>query len=168
MTEICILYSIYKRDLTIYSIRKLITEKFGIYTKPSHGTIHPALKKLTSEGFVTVRETISDGGRKSCYYSVTEKGKKYLSKLILSDLSSNPSVFINDISIRTAALGVLSENERKQFIENTVKFLDLYEMQTKRAAENEYTGLDYYQTESFNQCLKCIADTKRFLCSLKV
>ena len=168
MTEICILHSIYKRDLTIYSIRKSISEHFGIYTKPSHGTIHPALKKLTVSGFVTVREFVSEGGRKSCYYSITEKGKKYLATLILSELSENPSVFINDIGIKTAALGVLNDNERKQFIEQTLKFLELFEIRTKRSLDNDYTGLDYYQSESFNQCLKNIISTKQFLSSLKV
>lgn len=168
MTEICILHSIYKRDLTIYSIRKSISEHFGIYTKPSHGTIHPALKKLTAMGFVSVRDVISEGGRKSCYYSITEKGRKYLSSLILSELSDNPSVFINDIGIRTAAMGVLAENERKEFIGQAIKFLELFEVQTKRSADNEYLGLDYYQTESFNQCLKNIISTKQFLQSLKV
>ena len=168
MTEICILHSIYKRDLTIYSIRKYISEHFGIYTKPSHGTIHPALKKLTSAGYVNVRNVLSEGGRKSCYYSITDKGKKYLVSLILSDLSNNPSVFLNDIGIRIAALGVLSEFEKKQFTENTIKFLELFETQTKRAVENEYLGLDYYQQESFSQCLKNISATKQFINTLKV
>ena len=168
MTEICILHSIYKRDLTIYSIRKSISEHFGIFTKPSHGTIHPALKKLTAAGFVNVRDVISDGGRKSCYYSITEKGRKYLSTLILSELSYNPSVFINDIGIKTAAMGVLCDTDRKLFVEQTIKFLELFEVQTERSLNNEYLGLDYYQTESFNQCLKNIVSTKQFLKSLKV
>jgi len=168
MIEICILHSIYKRDLTIYSIRKSISEHFGIYTKPSHGTIHPALKKLTLGNFVNVRNIISEGGRKSCYYSITEKGKNYLSKLVLSDLSENPSVFINDIGIRTAALGMLSKNERVQFIEQTVKFLEIFEIKTKNSIENEFLGLDYYQVEAFNQCLKNITNMKIFLKSLEV
>ena len=46
MIEILILYTINKREKTIYSIRKDIMEIFGAYTKPSIGTIHPALQRF--------------------------------------------------------------------------------------------------------------------------
>ena len=74
MIEILILYIISKREKTLYAIRKEIIELFGTFTKPSIGTIHPALQRLLKEGAVTVFEKMSDGGKKSSYYSITKKG----------------------------------------------------------------------------------------------
>ena len=63
MIEILILYVIHKRERTLYAIRKDIIDIFGTYTKPSIGTIYPALKRLGKEGAVSVYEKISEGGR---------------------------------------------------------------------------------------------------------
>ena len=74
MIEILILYIIHKREKTIYSIRKDIIETFGTFTKPSIGTIHPALQRLLKDGSVSLNERMSEGGKKSSYYSITKKG----------------------------------------------------------------------------------------------
>ena len=64
MIEILILYTINKRENTIYGIRKNIIDIFGAFTKPSIGTIHPALKRLMQANAVTLTERYSEGGRK--------------------------------------------------------------------------------------------------------
>lgn len=63
MIEICILYCLIKREMTIYAIRKRIIELFGAFTKPSHGCIHPAIKKLKAAAMVSVQEILSEGGK---------------------------------------------------------------------------------------------------------
>ena len=59
MIEILILYTIQKRDKTLYTIRKDIIEVFGAYTKPSIGTLHPALKRLYKMGAISLQEKFS-------------------------------------------------------------------------------------------------------------
>lgn len=145
MSEICILYCLTKRKMTIYSVRKNISEYFGAFTKPSHGTIHPALKKMAEYGYVTAEDILSDGGKKSCYYSITEKGKRYFSELMLSDFSDNPSVFMNEIYTRLAAIGALSNDSKNELKAAILQTLGLYITETKRAIANEYLGLDKYQ-----------------------
>lgn len=151
MSEICILYCLTKRKMTIYSVRKNISEYFGAFTKPSHGTIHPALKKLAEAGYVTAEDILSEGGKKSCYYSITEKGKKYFTELMLGDFSDNPSVFMNEIHTRLAAMGALSNEAKEELKHNSIQLLDLYVTETKRATENEYLGLDEYQKAIMKQ-----------------
>ena len=93
MIEILILYIIHKREKTIYSIRKEIIETFGTFTKPSIGTIHPALQRLLKDGSVALNERMSEGGKKSSYYSITKKGFETFRKLFFDSASDNPSLF---------------------------------------------------------------------------
>ncbi|MGN0005402.1 MAG: PadR family transcriptional regulator [Candidatus Gastranaerophilaceae bacterium] len=164
MIEICILYCLTKREMTIYSVRKRIEEYFGAFTMPSHGTIHPALKRFEEEKFVTVRETISDGGKKSSYYGITEKGKKHLCKLLLSELSENPSVSINEIYIRLSASGILSEEQKKELKQLCERYLDLYITAIERKINDQYSGLDNFQKQVM---AKISSNQKEFISFIK-
>ena len=164
MIEICILYCLTKREMTIYSVRKRIEEYFGAFTMPSHGTIHPALKRFEEEKFVTVRETLSDGGKKSSYYGITEKGKKHLCKLLLSELSENPSVSINEIYIRLSASGILSEEQKKELKQLCERYLDLYITAIERKINDQYSGIDNFQKQVM---AKISSNQKEFISFIK-
>ena len=168
MSEICILYCLHKREMTIYSVKKFIAEWFGTYTRPSHGTIHPSLKKLLAENFVSVREILSDGGRKSSFYSITEKGKRYFAELMLENFSDNPTVFMNEIALRISALGALSKDNRKILTEKGLKTADLSVIMIDRKLNDEYSGLDDFQKSMMNQTKKQILSLTEFLKSLEV
>lgn len=131
---------------------------------PSHGTIHPALKRFEEEKFVTVRETISDGGKKSSYYGITEKGKKHLCKLLLSELSENPSVSINEIYIRLSASGILSEEQKKELKQLCERYLDLYITAIERKINDQYSGLDNFQKQVM---AKISSNQKEFISFIK-
>lgn len=153
MSEICILYSLTKREMTIYSVKKHIEEYFGTYTRPSHGTIHPALKRFEEERFVTVKETLSEGGKKSKFYAITEKGKKQLTKLLLSDFSDNPSVSINEINIRLISMAFLNDEQQEELKELCIKFLEVYIAQEERKLKDEYSRFDNYQQKIIQQTI---------------
>ena len=168
MSEICILYCLTKREMTIYSVKKFITNLFGAFTRPSHGTIHPSLKKLLAENCVTVRDMLSEGGKKSSYYSITEKGKKHLTELLLSDLSDNPSVIMNEINIRLSAISHLNSEGKGILIQNAIRALDLQAANIEKMLNDKYINYDENQTAAMKQSQKQIADYMAFLKAFKV
>ena len=167
MIEILILYVISKREKTIYSIRKDIIEVFGTFTKPSIGTIYPALQRLLKENAVALTERMSEGGKKSSYFSATKKGLEYFKKLFFSTSSENPSLFYNQLQARLGTMGLLSVEDRKEFISQFSKKIDLYQFEIENKLKDEFLDLDYFQTQLLNRTLKEIKNLKEYLKGLK-
>ena len=168
MSEICILYCLTKREMTIYSVKKYIIDIFGAFTRPSHGTIHPSLKKLLSQNYVSVRDVLSSGGKKSSYYSITDKGKKYLTELLLSDLSDNPSMLMNDIYIRLISSSYLHNENKKILLNNIIKTFDLHMINIQRILENEYSHYDEFQKSVLTEQKKQSLSLFNFVKDIKV
>ncbi len=168
MIEILILYIINKREKTIYSIRKEIIETFGTITKPSIGTIHPALQRLLKDGSVSLTERMSEGGKKSSYYSITKKGFETFKKIFFNSASDNPSLFYNQLQGRIGTMGLLSVEERKEFIEESSKKIEIYQFEIETKLKDEFLDLDYFQEQLLNKTLKELKSLKEFINGLKV
>ncbi|MBQ3642228.1 PadR family transcriptional regulator [bacterium] len=168
MIELLILYSIHKRENTIYGIRKNILDIFGAFTKPSIGTIHPALKRLMKANAVTLTERFSEGGKKSSYYSITEKGKQYFKDKFFNATSDNPSLFYTELQIKLGTMGLLSIEDRKKFITFFSRKIDIFEFELENTLNDEYLELDYFQSELLKKTLKEIKELKEYLRNLKV
>lgn len=168
MIEILILYTIHKREKTIYSIRKDIMEIFGAYTKPSIGTIHPALQRLLKAGAVELKENFSDGGKKSSYYSITDKGLKHFKDCFFNSSSDNPSIFYTELQIKLGTMGLLEPEERKKFIAYFSRKIDIFQFELENKLNDEFLELDYFQRNLLNRTMKEIADLKTYLKNLKV
>ncbi len=145
MIELLILYSLIKRDLTMYAIHKAIESDFAPYTSPSFGAIKPALRRLEAGGAINSRKMMSEGGKLSVFYSITKSGQGILKDLILENLSENPLQFLSNARIKLSCAEYLDADEKKElFIE--IKTLAL---KFKIAAENilndEYNKLSFYQ-----------------------
>ncbi len=167
MIEILILYIIHKREKTIYSIRKDIIEIFGTFTKPSIGTIYPALKRLLKEKAVELNEITSSGGKKSSYYSITKHGYDYFKELFFESGSDNPSLFYTQLQARFGTMGLLKPEDRKNFITDFTKKMDIYQFEIENKLNDEFIELDYYQSQLLNRTLKEIKNLKEYLKGLK-
>ncbi len=167
MIEILILYIINNTPKTIYSVRKEIIELFGAFTKPSLGTIHPALKRMLEKKCVQVTERMSEGGKKSTYYAITEIGKKYFKELFFTDISENPSLFYNHLQSRFATLSMLSMSERDQFLTQIEKTIELYGIELKDKLNDEFISHDFYQRELLKKMISEIGNIKDFVNILK-
>lgn len=168
MIEILILYVIHKREKTIYSIRKEIIEIFGTFTKPSIGTIYPALKRLQKDGAISVYEKLSEGGKKSSYFSITQKGFTVFKKLFFDSASENPSLFYIHLQARLGTMGLLTVEERTQFVQDFLKKIDIYEFELENKLKDEFLGLDYFQRQLLEKSLAELNSLKEYITNLKV
>lgn len=145
MLEQLILFLLIKRELTMYGIQKAISDAFSAYTKPSFGAIKPALKRLDADGFIRSRRAMSDGGKQSGFYSITNEGLQELKRLLMENLSENPIQFFSNARIKLSCASFLSNEECEKLFAN----LKLRAMEHKFSAENtlndEYTPLTFYQ-----------------------
>ena len=145
MIELLILYVLNSRDKTLYSLRRDIIEQFGMVTKPSLGTMHPAMQRLLKKEAVKMDKKFSDGGKKSTYYSITNSGKKVFKELFFEDISLNPTIFHSQLSVRLLTLSMLEKEDREIFLENLIKVIDIQKIEAEKSLNNEYIKYDEYQ-----------------------
>lgn len=168
MIEILILYTIHRRERTLYAIRKDIIDLFGTFTKPSIGTIYPALKRLMKEDAVSVYEKISEGGKKFCYFSITPKGFDVFRKYFFDSQSDNPSLFYTQIQARFGTMGLLEIQDKKEFIQESIKKIDVYQLELDKKLKDEFLELDYYQRQLLNRTMSELKSLKDYIKNLKV
>ena len=154
MIELLILYILNKRDRTLYSLRRDIIDKFGIITKPSLGTMHPAMQRLLKKEAVKMDKQFSEGGKKSTYYSITNNGKKVFKELFFEDISLNPTIFHNQLSVRLLTISMLDNEDKKIFFENLTRVIELQKIEAENALNNEYVKYDEYQKIVLDETLK--------------
>ncbi len=122
MIELLILFELSKKVLTMYGVSKEIRADFSVLTTPSYGTIKPALNRLEKGGFLKTQKTMSEGGRPSTYYSITNDGIKELKRLIVEPPLENPIQFLPMARVKLACADVLDvEAQRKMLRELRVK-----------------------------------------------
>ncbi len=144
MIELLILYVLSDRELTMYSIQKAIHDEFGCFSKPSFGAIRPALTRLEKKSYIRSRRAMSDGGKQSGFYSVSQEGREYLKKLIMENVSENPLQFVSNASVKLACASYLPVEERKILFENIKKIALLHKIDAEKTLE-ESSKLNFYQ-----------------------
>ena len=168
MIEILILYITQKREKTMYAIRKEIFDVFGSYTKPSIGTIYPALKRLLKMGAISLNERMSEGGKKSSYYSITQEGVKAFRDLFFETTSDNPSLFYPQLLTRISIMDFLSLEDRKLFIQEAEKQIELLQLDIKKKLDDEFLKLTYYQRIVLESTKNSLISLSEFIKQIKV
>ena len=167
MIEILILYIIHKREKTIYSIRKEIIEIFGTFTKPSIGTIHPALKRLEEASVVSNRTDYSQGGKKSTFWSLSMHWQKKFNDLFFTPLSENPTQFFTEMQSRIAVMSLLDDDLKETFIKDIQIRLESFLLDLQNALDDEYTSYDKYQLALLKKNIADVQNYKNFITSLE-
>lgn len=114
MIELLILFYLYKKVLTMYGISREIKKDFSVLTIPSIGTIKPALVRLEKKGFIKVQKAMSEGGRPSSYYSITNQGKDELERALLAEPLENPIQFLQTARIKIICADVLDNRGKTE------------------------------------------------------
>lgn len=142
MIELLILYLLNNSDKTVYGIHKEITANFKMVTKPSLGTIHPALKRLLNLEAVKFDKKFSQGGKKSTFYSITPKGKELFNELFMKPISDNPTIFHNHLMARLLTISMLDNALKTEFFDNLDKNLEIYKIEIENSLHDKYTNYD--------------------------
>lgn len=167
MIELLILYSLNRRERTLYSLRSDIIEKFGSFTKPSIGTIHPALKRLLKNNVVTVRNNFSDGGKKSTYYGLAMHWQKKFRDLFFTPLSDNPTNFFTELQSRIAVLSLLDDDLKETFFDDIAIRLESYRLDLQNTLEDAYIDLDVYQKSLLKKNISDVEAYQQLMKDLK-
>lgn len=167
MIELLILYSLKNRERTLYSLRSDIIEKFGYFTKPSVGTIHPALKRLLKSNIVTIRNDFSQGGKKSTYYGLAMHWQKKFHDLFFTPLSENPTLFFTEIQSRIAVMSLLDDDLKQTFLNDILIKLESFLLDLQNAFDDEYIKYDKYQLALLKKNIHDIQTFKSFVQSLE-
>ena len=141
MIELLILHTLFQKSSTMYGIKKYIATTFSAFIVPSFGAINPALKKLQKNDCIKPGKLMSEGGKLSIYYTITEKGKKELVNIILEDMSQNPSQFFLLARLKLIMADYLNKDEKKRL------FFIIKSLATKfknQAKEVQNEGQFYY------------------------
>lgn len=144
MIELLILYVLSEREMTMYAVLKHILDVFGAYTQPSFGAVKPALNRLEKAGFIRSRKAMSDGGKLSGFYSITQDGREELKKLILEKVSNNPLQFQTTAGIKLSCASYLAQDERKELFFQ-LKSKAQEHKSTAESTLNNQKSLTFYQ-----------------------
>jgi len=153
MIELLILYILNSHDRTIYALRRDIIERFGAVTRPSLGTIYPALKRLLAKEAVAVTQKYTEGGKKSTYYSLSSHGKKVFKDLFFEEISQNPTIFHSQLSVRLLTISMLDKEDRKEFLNELLKVIELQKIEIQKSLENPYIEYDEWQKGVISETL---------------
>jgi DNA-binding PadR family transcriptional regulator len=160
MINLMILFVLLKRDLTMYAIRKHIQDKFSPYTNPSFGALKPALTKLEKQGYLTTSKMMSNGGKLSVFYSITNSGQKELKELLVAPMSVNPLQFLSDAKVKLCCASFLGSEDKKRMYEEIKSKAYLFLAKAKKISDDEYVKNDFYQKIVFDNT---ICEYKNFI-----
>ena len=136
MTELLILAILLNGEFTIYKIKQKIENNFSVFLSASFGSIHPAIKKLEKNGFISAKRKMSGGGQKSSLYSITTEGKEHFKNLMTSEIIESPACSNQLINIKMMLLDLLDENLRKIAVESVKKYYEIHLLNTEELLES--------------------------------
>jgi len=168
MFEHIVMGMVLHEALTGYDIKKGIEAGLGNLYKASHGSVYPALKRLTDKGHLAMTEQM-EGKRLKKYYSATELGRTvFLEWLSLPfDPNTNDDTYLAQIFF----LGELPKEMRRKrlqeyefYIHQMFRQLQAVEKQLPSEILNDR---DYFALSTFYYSYQILQNTMRWLAYIK-
>jgi len=155
--------------LTGYDIKKKIENGIGNLYKASHGSLYPALKKLTDESFLTMDEQMQ-GNRLKKYYRATVVGKeKFLEWL---SLPFDPNTDADTYLAKIFLIGELPEEIRFKRLQEyefyTKQMLQELQIVEKQLSIETLNDRDYFEISTFYYSQQILHATIRWIEHIKV
>jgi DNA-binding PadR family transcriptional regulator len=105
---------------TAYEVRRVMQHSPNPSWSGSAGAIYPLFQRLQRRGLLVARR-IKTGEREGTLYSISKDGKRTLQQWIAPPLSRTTiGVPVDPLRTRARFLGILSNGERKRFLEEAI------------------------------------------------
>lgn len=166
MLDILILYSLHKQEQTFYGLSKTIAEHFGEISIPSHGALHPALRKLTENNFLSIRKKISNGGKRYTYYAINDSFQEIFNhKFMKINYAKTETLesFLLGLKARIYTFNLLDKALIEDFKEKMILKLNKYENEISQKIKNEYIELNEIQKKICEIYLKEIGEYRNII-----
>lgn len=122
MMEYAALGFLMYRPLSMYDLKKAMERSTQHFLSASFGTLHPLLRKLSTQGFVT-SESQGTNGRNKTIYTITAAGRSHfiawLGQEVMVERVSDPRL------LRLFFLGHLAAAEREELMSRFLKQLEV-------------------------------------------
>ena len=151
-------------ELTGYDIKKKIEAGIGNFYKASHGSLYPALKKLTDKGYLSMTEQ-KQGNRLKKYYKITELGKGVFLEWLSSpyDINTGDEVHLAQVYF----FGELPTGSRIKRLQAHEFYLQqmLQQLQSveKQLSNENLSDRDYFELSTFYFSYQLLQNTIRWL-----
>ena len=154
MFEFIVIGMVLHEESTGYDIKKKIEAGIGNLYAASHGSLYPALKRLTDKGLLTMSERM-EGKRQKKYYKATEAGKAAFLEWLSLPLERNDD--LEAYLAQVFLLGELPRETRKKRLEEyefyaqqMLQQLQLVESQLSTEKTNEnLSDREYFELSTF-------------------
>ena len=144
MIELLILYVLSISPNTMYGVLKSILKKFSPYTKPSFGTIKPALLRLEKRGIIISSKTFSEGGKVSVMYAITPDGLEVLKNTIKNVDTENPVQFLSNARIQISCAGFLDITSQRELFDKLKKRAMIIKLDAENKISDESLAPSYF------------------------
>ena len=151
-------------ELTGYDIKKKIEAGIGNFYKASHGSLYPALKKLTGKGYLSLVEQ-TQGNRLKKYYKATELGKEVFLEWLSSpyDMKTGDEVHLAQIYFLAelpTELRIKRLQEHEFYLQQMLQELQTIE---KQLPTENLSDRDYFELSTFYFSYQLLQNTLRWL-----
>jgi len=136
MTKYILIGIVLREELTGYDIKKEVEMGIGNFYKASYGSLYPALKRLTEQGVLNMREE-PQGGRIKKYYKATERGREEFLEWLSTPYDPNNSE--EQPLVKVYFFGELSPDTRRKRLEEYENYTSLMLHQLEQM-EKQYAG----------------------------
>ena len=164
MFEYIVLGMVLHEKLTGYDIKKKIEAGIGNFYKASHGSLYPALKKLTDKDYLCMTEQLQ-GNRLKKYYKATELGKAAFLEWLSSpyDINTGDEVHLAQVYFfgeLPTELRIKRLQEHEFYLQQMLRQLQIIE---KQLPNENLSDRDYFELSTFYFSYQLLQNTIRWL-----
>ncbi len=145
-----------KQNMTGYELKKAFSISFSFFSGLSYGSIYPALKKMESQGLITMQREIQEGLPNKKVYTITEQGREtFLSQLRSKfKIDQMKSVFLS----RLFFFSYLSREERIELAHQYLASIQEQNEKLQYLQPEIQTKADPFQYECFMFGVRMFSD----------